>query len=66
MQRAGAGGGAEEAWGLSVLGSLRWALVAHVETRRREARLAALEALLASYCHHQGERRRYSIYLLYW
>ena len=48
------------------MGSLRGALVAHVETRRREARLAALEALLASYCHHQGERRRYSIYLLYW
>ena len=41
-----------------MLVSLRWALAHHVETRRRDARLAGLEALLGSYCQSQADRRR--------
>jgi len=58
VQRGGSGTGAEEAWGWKVLVALRWSLAHHVEIRRRETRLKTVEGLLASYCHHQAERRR--------
>jgi len=58
VQRGGSGTGGEEAWGWKVLVALRWSLAHHVEIRRRETRLKTVEGLLASYCHHQAERRR--------
>ena len=55
---AGGGAGADERWGGQMLVSLRWALAHHVETRRRDARLGGLEALLGAYCQAQADRRR--------